>query len=301
MKYKKSELHKLEGPELLHLMENIKKMYKAIDDVGNEESIAIRKMRDIEKKVIKKAKFLVGKSVVGISFAIAVITIVLIWLMEFFYLYFAGKKYGANIFEDIPAEEIREIVVASLKGGFHLSLWIFAIAFIIIYAIKWKKNKSKSMDIVWKGYNDEYVSAQEERNKAAQKYEKIKEQGVYEIAQIIIPDSFQCYSEVCALIQAMNDNCVYNISQAIAVVKEERYRKAMLAEQRRQNEELARMARQQEEQARREAQHAQETERYNREMERLARDTAYAAKRTAEAEEEQARIARDMEWEYWHH
>lgn len=188
---------------------------------------------------------------------------------------------------------ISEIVTASLKGGGRLSLWVFAIAFIIIYAIKWKKNKNKSIDIVWVDYRDEYSFAQGERNKAVQKFEKIKAQGVYEIAQIILPESFRCYSEVCALIQAMNNNCVYSISQAIAAIKVDRYHKKMLEEQRRQNEQLAKMARQAE-------QHIHETERYNREMERAARDAAYAAKRTAEAEEERTRIARDMEWEYWH-
>ena len=35
MKYKKSELYKLEGPELMYLMENIRNMYKAIDNIRN--------------------------------------------------------------------------------------------------------------------------------------------------------------------------------------------------------------------------------------------------------------------------
>lgn len=90
---------------------------------------------------------------------------------------------------------------------------------------KMEKNKNKSIDIVWVDYRDEYSFAQGERNKAVQKFEKIKAQGVYEIAQIILPESFRCYSEVCALIQAMNNNCVYSISQAIAAIKVDRYHK----------------------------------------------------------------------------
>lgn len=302
MQYRKSELYKLEGPELMRLMNNIQKMYEAIDAVANEKATATQKINKIYKSIDEDVKFLITKKVIGISSVISLTIAALTWLIEFIGRWIESRMQGENLFEGISAAAIKESITEIVPEAFRVYVLIFVIVFFIVYFIKWKddKYKGKVKSAVWDNYADEWALEMEKACKADDKYKLIKEQGIYEIAEIIIPESFQDYRGVCELIQVMHDYRAYNISQAVAIVKEERYRRDVIEEQRRQNEELARIARQQEEQARRAEQYAQEAERY-REMAQAAKDAAYSAERAARAEEEQARIARDMEWEYWHH
>lgn len=323
MKYTTSQLRQLEGPKLYRVLGDVLDAFRVIDAAENESSSVDREEYALKNEIVRQAKKIKSKWVkvmVALTPLVSIVLMVVIGVIAVVdYLYQEGvtislsdmtitnfdgttvllREWIAVLLSEFELSQLPEVILALVGAIWFPVTAATVIVYLITTRIDRKRHIKERISALNRRYAADFTALDARRRAADQKSRAMKKQGIYQVAEVILPEHFMCYQTLADLLCIMEKYRLQRLEDGVRQYYEEQHNARMEDMQREQTLAAQRAAAAQERQAKVTEQQARDAERVGRETQYAAQRAADAAERAARAEEERARVARNMEQEYW--